>query len=70
MVRSYFMKASLEATLPLTDQNGVDLTLIRWMLSLTVAERIATLQDHIDFAALASVSRRARGTYGRADEDR
>jgi hypothetical protein len=52
------------------DENGVDLTLIRWMLSLTPAERLATLQDHIDFVALARESRRARETHARADEDR
>jgi hypothetical protein len=29
--------------------NGVDVTLIRWMLSLTPAERLAVLQDFADF---------------------
>ena len=35
---------------PLTDysQDGVDLTLIRWMLSLTPAERLAALEGHVD----------------------
>jgi hypothetical protein len=28
--------------------DGVDLTLIRWMLSLTPAERLAVLQDQVD----------------------
>ena len=28
--------------------DGVDLTLIRWMLSLTPAERLQVLQDHIN----------------------
>jgi hypothetical protein len=28
--------------------DGVDLTLIRWMLSLTPEERLAVLQSHID----------------------
>ncbi len=34
----------------LTDytHDGVDLTLIRWMLSLTPAERLQVLQDHLD----------------------
>ena len=34
----------------LTDysEDGVDLTLIRWMLSLTPAERLQVLQDHVD----------------------
>ena len=29
--------------------DGVDVTLIRWMLSLTPAERLAVLQDFVDF---------------------
>ena len=29
--------------------DGVDLTLIRWMLSLTPADRLAVLQDFTDF---------------------
>lgn len=34
----------------LTDysEDGVDLTLVRWMLSLTSAERLQVLQDHMD----------------------
>jgi len=34
----------------LTDysEDGVDLTLIRWMLSLTPAERLDVLQGHVD----------------------
>lgn len=28
--------------------DGVDLTLIRWMLSLTPAERLSVLQDQVD----------------------
>jgi len=31
------------------DSAGVDVTLIRWMLSMTPAERLATLQDFVDF---------------------
>ena len=30
-------------------EDGVDLTLIRWMLSLSRAERLAVLEDFIDF---------------------
>jgi len=30
------------------DENGVDLTLIRWMLSLTPAERLDVLQDFVN----------------------
>lgn len=35
---------------PLTDysEDGVDLTLIRWMLSLTPAERLAFHQQHVN----------------------
>ena len=35
---------------PLTDysEDGVDLTLIRWFLSLTPAERLGFNQEHID----------------------
>ena len=29
--------------------DGVDVTLIRWMLSLTPAERLAVLEDFTDF---------------------
>ena len=29
-------------------EDGVDLTLIRWMLSLTPAERLQVLQSHIN----------------------
>jgi hypothetical protein len=32
------------------DSAGVDLTVIRWMLSLSPAERLATFEDFIDFA--------------------
>jgi hypothetical protein len=35
---------------PLSDYsaNGVDLTLVRWMLSLTPAERLQFLQNHVN----------------------
>jgi len=35
---------------PLTDysSDGVDLTLIRWMLSLTPAERLEFLEQHVN----------------------
>ena len=35
---------------PQTDysEDGVDLTLIRWMLSLTPAERLQFLQNHVN----------------------
>jgi hypothetical protein len=34
----------------LYDSAGVDLTLIRWMLSLSIAERLDFLEGSIDFA--------------------
>lgn len=39
--------------------SGVDLTLIRWMLSLTPAERLQMLQDTVDslFTLRANVQR-------------
>jgi hypothetical protein len=33
---------------PERSDDGVDLTLIRWMLSLTPRERLAVLQDQVD----------------------
>jgi hypothetical protein len=33
---------------PAYSDDGVDLTLIRWMLSLTPAERLQVLQEHQD----------------------
>ncbi|MBI1789938.1 MAG: hypothetical protein HYR60_20605 [Acidobacteria bacterium] len=33
---------------PQYSEDGVDLTLIRWMLSLTPAERLQTLQQFVD----------------------
>jgi hypothetical protein len=36
--------------LPSYSEDGVDLTLIRWMLSLTVEERLQLLEDHAAFA--------------------
>jgi hypothetical protein len=33
---------------PEHSDDGVDLTLIRWMLSLTARERLAVLQDQVD----------------------
>jgi hypothetical protein len=36
--------------LPAFSADGVDLTLIRWMLSLTVEERLQLLEDHAAFA--------------------
>jgi hypothetical protein len=35
---------------PCYDESGVDVTLIRWCLSLTPAERLEWLQESVDFA--------------------
>ena len=35
--------------LPAFDRDGVDLTLIRWMLSLSVDERLELLEEHAGF---------------------
>ena len=37
-----------EAEQPTHSEDGVDLTLIRWMLSMTPVERLQVLQQHID----------------------
>jgi len=36
------------APAPEYDENGVDVSLIRWMLSLTPAERLEFLEDHVN----------------------
>jgi hypothetical protein len=42
--------SNLEESAPLPDysEDGVDLTLIRWMLSLTPAERLRFLEERIN----------------------
>ncbi len=42
-------EASVESDTPLPthSEDGVDLTLIRWMLSLTPAQRLETLQSYV-----------------------
>ncbi len=42
-----YQKAVQEKELPEYGEDGVDLTLIRWMLSLTVTERLKTLQQTV-----------------------
>jgi hypothetical protein len=37
----------MEQPLPERSEDGIDLTLIRWMLSLTPAERLAVLQRFV-----------------------
>ena len=39
-----------EVDLPLDNEDGVDLTLIRWSLRLTPLERLRVLQGHMDLA--------------------
>ena len=39
-----------ERPLPAVNEDGVDLTLIRWSLSLSPAERLRMLQGHMDLA--------------------
>ena len=40
-------KSHLPAGQPTYSEDGVDLTLIRWMLSLTPAERLQVLQQNV-----------------------
>lgn len=40
-------------------EDGVDLTLIRWMLSLTPAERLQVLQRHVN--AILAIQRLSAG---------
>jgi hypothetical protein len=51
--------------LPAFSESGVDLTLIRWMLSLTYKQRLEALQDYVNFAG--KVKRVPSGTSIRAD---
>jgi hypothetical protein len=41
-------RESADSNRPAYSEDGVDLTLIRWMLSLSPAERLATLQQYVD----------------------
>jgi hypothetical protein len=41
------MKIENDPSPPTHSEDGVDLTLIRWFLTLTPAERLQVLQDHI-----------------------
>ncbi len=42
------MQPEQAQTQPEYDDNGVDLTLIRWMLDMTPTERLAALQSFVD----------------------
>jgi hypothetical protein len=42
------------------DENGIDITLVRWMLSLTPTQRLEVLQSHINsIARLLNESRQS-----------
>jgi hypothetical protein len=43
-----FSAGQTEFVAPEHKDDGVDLTLIRWMLSLTPRERLAVMQDQVD----------------------
>lgn len=43
---------------PLVNDEGVDLTLIRWSLALTPLERLRVLEGHMNFAAKVREARR------------
>lgn len=45
-------------TLPLVNEDGVDLTLIRWSLGLTATERLRVLEGHMEFAEMVRTARR------------
>jgi len=43
---------------PVVNDEGVDLTLIRWSLGLTPLERLRVLEGHMDFAEKVREARR------------
>lgn len=47
-VKSFEAVTEDEATLPDYDESGVDLSLIRWMLSLTPAERLRVSEEFVN----------------------
>lgn len=48
MLKSRAMEQAIQAPQPEYSENGVDLSLIRWMLSLTPRERLEFLEDRIN----------------------
>jgi len=55
----FVMQPPDEAPLPEYSEDGVDLTLIRWMLSLTPAQRLEFLQQRInDILAIRELNAR------------
>ncbi len=53
---------------PPADDDGVDVTLIRWMLSLTPTERLQVLQRHVNAVLRLRAAMRERTGRGREDE--
>ncbi len=53
---------------PEYDAGGVDVTLIRWMLSLTPAERLDVLQQNVN--AVLELRNAARGPAPKAERSR
>ncbi|MGH9447685.1 MAG: hypothetical protein ACRD3O_18440 [Terriglobia bacterium] len=58
-VRDEAQPLSVPEDLPTHSEDGVDLTLIRWMLAMTPAERLRTLQRTVQ-----SILRLRRGNAG------
>jgi hypothetical protein len=50
-----------------TDDDGVDETLIHWMLSLTPAERLRALQRHVNAVNRLRAAMREKTGQGRED---
>jgi hypothetical protein len=50
------------------DDDGVDVTLIRWMLSLTPAERLRVLERHVNAVHRLRAAMRAQTRRDREDE--
>ncbi len=48
LLEGYDSEYISDLTEPAYSEDGVDLTLIRWMLSLTPTERLQVLQQHIN----------------------
>ena len=60
MLKSRGMEHDQPAPAPEYSEDGVDLSLIRWMLSLTPAERLAFLEERLnDILAVRELNGRA-----------
>ena len=60
--------AATPADSPPLDDDGVDVTLIRWMLSLTPAERLRVLERHVNAVHRLRAAMRAQTRRDREDE--